>query len=579
MSTGAQSEGSDEAPLVSVIVPCFNDGMLLTEALGSISEDVPVEIIVVDDGSTDAETERALDIVEGDVTLIRHGENRGVSAARNTALAASRGEFVVPLDADDLLVEGILEQFAGLLMSQPAATVAYGDYLEFDADGPGLTLRRSPERIDGYRIVHVNEYPPLAMFRRQILVDLGGWRRVGDTLDAHSDWGLWMTLAEHEATGVHIGAEKITYLHREHGFRLAKQAREHHLALFEGLKRNHSRLFSERGLRRRTSDLGPIRRTLYPIVYGQRSSMRPLARRIRDLLDRFGIWSPQYRLGEAETETLHALVRHTRARAASRYIDPMSNTEVDERERREREFHDRSYGEGVYDNRPARRFYSVAAAGYRYYEQRICDGVESADVLEYGCGQGSYAFMLAERGARVTGIDISGVAIEIAQKQAVDLEVDDRTSFQVMNAEVLEFPDDSFDLICGGGILHHIDLEKGYAEISRTLRPGGRAVFLEALGHNPLINAYRNRTPEQRTEDEHPLLMDDVAYARSFFGQVDCNYFNLATIGAFPFAKAPGFDRLVAGLNRVDQAAFKHLPRLRKHAWMLAVELSEPLER
>lgn len=254
-------------------------------------------------------------------------------------------------------------------------------------------------------------------------------------------------------------------------------------------------------------------------------------------------------------------------------VDPTA--EERSRQEREREFHDRTYGEGEYDVRPATRFYKVARAGYRFYEDRILEGVAGLRVLEYGCGQGSYAFDLAEAGAtHVTGIDISPVAIDLARKQAEEAGVSDRTDFTVMDAEKLDFPDDSFDRICGGGILHHIDLDKGYAEIARTLRPGGRAVFLEALGHNPLINAYRRRTPEQRTEDEHPLLEADLELASKFFDRVDCRFFNLLTIPAFPLARAPGFERVTASLDALDQRLFRRFPRLRKHAWMVAVELS-----
>jgi SAM-dependent methyltransferase len=253
-------------------------------------------------------------------------------------------------------------------------------------------------------------------------------------------------------------------------------------------------------------------------------------------------------------------------------VDPA--TSESSRQEREREFHDRTYGEGEYDVRPATRFYAVARAGYRFYEDRIHEGAAGLRILEYGCGQGSYAFSLAAAGAHVTGIDISPVAIELAQKQAEDEGVTDQTEFMVMDAEKLDFADDSFDRICGGGILHHIDLDKGYPEIARTLRPGGRAVFLEALGHNPLINAYRNRTPEQRTEDEHPLLEADLELAKRFFDRVDCRFFNLLTIPAFPFARVPGFDRATAVLDAADQRLFDRFPRLRKHAWMVAVELS-----
>src|SRR3546814_15436315 len=78
-------------------------------------------------------------------------------------------------------------------------------------------------------------------------------------------------------------------------------------------------------------------------------------------------------------------------------------------------------------------------------------------------------------------------------------------TFSVDNAEQTSFPDASFDRIGGSGILHHLDLDSAYAEIARLLKPGGRAVFLEPLGHNPLYHAYRDRPPPMRTENENPL--------------------------------------------------------------------------
>ena len=81
--------------------------------------------------------------------------------------------------------------------------------------------------------------------------------------------------------------------------------------------------------------------------------------------------------------------------------------------------------------------------------------------------------------------------------------------------------DDSFDLVCGSGILHHLDLPAAMRELARVLRPSGRAVFMEPLGHNPAINAFRNRTPELRTPDEHPLLGKDLKLCRRYFGSVE----------------------------------------------------------
>ena len=104
---------------------------------------------------------------------------------------------------------------------------------------------------------------------------------------------------------------------------------------------------------------------------------------------------------------------------------------------------------------------------------------------------GSHAHFMATNGAaRVVGIDISDVAIEKARgaSRAAGIE---NAEYRRMNAEFLEFDDNSFDLICGTAILHHLDLTRAYSELARVLKPGGLAVFMEPLGHNPLINVYR----------------------------------------------------------------------------------------
>ena len=197
-------------------------------------------------------------------------------------------------------------------------------------------------------------------------------------------------------------------------------------------------------------------------------------------------------------------------------------------------------------------------------------------MLEYGCGADSWAPHLAHRGADVTGIDISPVAVEEAERRAASNGGMDRLSFQVMNAEQLEFEDESFDLIFGGAILHHLDLEQAYSEISRTLRPGGRAVFLEPMGHNPLIRLYRRRTPEYRTVDEHPLLTKDIEAGRRHFGRIDENYFHMLVLGAVPLRNTRLFSPVRRTLDAVDRFLIRHVPPLRKHAWMVVLEMSDP---
>lgn len=244
----------------------------------------------------------------------------------------------------------------------------------------------------------------------------------------------------------------------------------------------------------------------------------------------------------------------------------------EERKAREQEFHDRKFGDGK-PRGGTGVFYRVTDESYGHHRDLIFDRVAGKRVLEYGCGPGSHAFELARRGARVTGIDISPVAIGIGRNMAADQNLD--IDFAVMDAEHTTFPDASFDLIVGSGILHHLDLSRTYGELARLLAPGGRAVFVEPLGHNVLINLYRRATPGQRTPDEHPLLRSDMADARRRFGSVSVRYYHLTALAAAALAKTPLFKPVLAVLSAVDRALLR-LPPVQPYAWIAVMELSAP---
>jgi ubiquinone/menaquinone biosynthesis C-methylase UbiE len=240
---------------------------------------------------------------------------------------------------------------------------------------------------------------------------------------------------------------------------------------------------------------------------------------------------------------------------------------------KEREFHNKTFGED--SRRSAGKFYDIAVSSQRFYQEMLLANCAHAEVLEYGCGQGSQAFELARHGARVTGIDISDVAIEQARERARREGLDGLT-FQVMNAEHLEFPDSRFDLVCGSAILHHLDLEHAYSQLTRVLAPSGTAVFSEPLGHNPFINAYRAMTPHLRTEDEHPLLMHDLQLARSYFRAGRIRFFHLQSLAAVPMRNFPGFQMLLRVLDAADNALFAVVPPSRRLAWQAVMVLSKP---
>ncbi|MGE3801765.1 MAG: class I SAM-dependent methyltransferase [Candidatus Kapaibacterium sp.] len=243
-----------------------------------------------------------------------------------------------------------------------------------------------------------------------------------------------------------------------------------------------------------------------------------------------------------------------------------------ERLAREAEFHDHSFSTNLRESEVG-KFYSVARRSYECYRNLVFRNVAGKDVLEYGCGINSDGLALAKEGAKITGIDISPVAIEESNTLAEEAGLTDQVSYHVMNAEELTFADNSFDLVCGIGILHHLDLEKGYSEVARVLRPGGVAVFHEPLGHNPLINRFRNQTPHLRTPDEHPLLRADLRQAEEYFSELHLHFFHLTSLGIVPLRNSPLFKPLYGVTEGIDRLLMTILPPLRGWAWYCVMEM------
>ena len=119
--------------------------------------------------------------------------------------------------------------------------------------------------------------------------------------------------------------------------------------------------------------------------------------------------------------------------------------------------------------------------------------VRGRRVLDYGCGHGMAAVVLARRGARVTAFDLSPGYLAEARRRARANGVD--VAFVQADGQRLPFADASFDRVWGNAVLHHLDLGRAAAELSRVLRPGGLAVFCEPWGENPLLDWARRRLP------------------------------------------------------------------------------------
>jgi SAM-dependent methyltransferase len=237
---------------------------------------------------------------------------------------------------------------------------------------------------------------------------------------------------------------------------------------------------------------------------------------------------------------------------------------------RERSFHNERFAHD--GDRGVDRFYAAIPECRAEFAAALEAGCRGRDVLEYGCGRGRRALGVAPLSRSLVGIDISDVAIAHATAEAERRGLR-QARFRAMNAEALEFPEASFDLVYGSAIIHHLDVDRAYAEIARVLRPGGSALFIEPLGHNPLINAYRARTPGIRTADEHPLTRREVELARRYFSRLELSFHGLAALAAALAHGTPLFAPARTLLRAIDRVLFL-APPLRWQAWYAFIRLT-----
>jgi SAM-dependent methyltransferase len=240
----------------------------------------------------------------------------------------------------------------------------------------------------------------------------------------------------------------------------------------------------------------------------------------------------------------------------------------------ESSFHDREFARRSRTSTDG--FYAITRKSWTHCIELLHERALGGRVLELGCGPGSHSFALAALGAQVVGIDISRQAVEESKAAAAAKSLGERMSFELMNAEALDFESGSFDLVFGLGLLHHVDLTKALPEIARVMRPHASAIFLEPMGHNPFFNLYRRYTPELRTPTEHPLLLEDLALARKHFKRTRTRFFHLAALLATPLRGRRSFWSLLAPLEAVDEALFRWLPATRKLAWIVVLDLAQP---
>jgi glycosyltransferase involved in cell wall biosynthesis len=197
-------------PRISVLMPCFNHGAFIDEAVESVLTQTfqDLEILIVDDGSTDIATREKLASLTAPKTTVLRTENRGLPAARNHAARHAAGQVYCALDADDRLAPAWFEKGLRLLDERPAIAFV-SHWLETFGDERWTWM---PDRCDLPSLLARNTVNGAALIRREAFDAVGGYDEA--MRDGCEDWDFWLRLVERGFTGAIIPEVLFHYRRR-----------------------------------------------------------------------------------------------------------------------------------------------------------------------------------------------------------------------------------------------------------------------------------------------------------------------------------------------------------------------------
>jgi glycosyltransferase involved in cell wall biosynthesis len=209
LPTAGAGHSTRHSPRVSVVIPCFNLGAFLDEAVESVLGQTytDFEVLVVDDGSTDAETMRRLSALATPKVAVIRSANQGLPAARNLGIRHAAGEFVCSLDADDRLTPTCLERGVAVLDAEPELAFVSHWVAAFGHED----FEWKPVRCDLGMLLDRNVLNGAALFRRSMVEKLGGFDE--SMRDGCEDWEFWIRATEAGYVGAII--PEILYEYRQ----------------------------------------------------------------------------------------------------------------------------------------------------------------------------------------------------------------------------------------------------------------------------------------------------------------------------------------------------------------------------
>jgi glycosyltransferase involved in cell wall biosynthesis len=226
------------SPRVSVVIPCYNQGRWLDEAVDSVLAQTyrDFEVIVVNDGSTERTTNELLAHYQRPSVRVLQTENRGLAIARNTGIDAALGDYILPLDADDMIGPRYLEMAVALLDQDNNLGIVY-------CRGELFGLRRGPVAAPAFSrwvMLFSNLIFCTAMFRKEDWLRVGGYN--SGMVHGCEDWDFWLSILELGRTVRRIPLVLFRYRVREESMNRAMDD-ERRMDMFRRIVTNHPDLY------------------------------------------------------------------------------------------------------------------------------------------------------------------------------------------------------------------------------------------------------------------------------------------------------------------------------------------------
>ena len=227
-------------PLVSVVIPCYNQGQYINEAVDSVLAQSyqNFEIVIVNDGSTDELSIEILKNYKNIKTTVLHTTNKGLPSARNYAIEMSNGKYILPLDADDKIGSTYIEKAVNLLESDNNIGIVY---CKADLFGDQTGIWHLPE----YRFPDIlldNVIFCSGFFRKGDWEEVGGYNH--EMIYGWEDYDFWLSIIE-LGRDVNRISEVLFYYHRKSGSMVELMKEHHHVYSYTKMFKRHFNLYSQ----------------------------------------------------------------------------------------------------------------------------------------------------------------------------------------------------------------------------------------------------------------------------------------------------------------------------------------------